>query len=153
MPRVRANEMTRRLLNLLTALSLLLAAAVAGLWVRSYWACDYVFRVRRYSVAELPSWWSGPPPRDAEELMWLRLRAVGYGAVSGGGVFAAGMIRSEYVGHGTLTTEPGWYADSLDPASGGVGVWLAAVPNPPRELFGVQYYDSDDGANRFRGVV
>ena len=32
--------MTRRLLNLLTALSLLLCVAAAALWVRSYQACD-----------------------------------------------------------------------------------------------------------------
>jgi hypothetical protein len=128
--------------------------SASALWVRSYRAWDYVLRVRRYSVAELPSWWSGPAPRDAQELKWLRLRAVGYGAVSGGGAVAAVIIRSEYVGHGTLTTEPGWYADSLDPAGGSADVWLMrAAPNPPRELLGVQYYDSDDGANRIRGVV
>ena len=33
--------MTRRLLNLLTLLSLLLCVASAGLWVRSYWRSDY----------------------------------------------------------------------------------------------------------------
>jgi hypothetical protein len=38
--------MTRRLLNLLTALSLLLFVVVAGLWVRSYFARDAVRRVR-----------------------------------------------------------------------------------------------------------
>jgi len=34
--------MQRRLLNLLTALSLLLPVATAGLWVRSYWRADCV---------------------------------------------------------------------------------------------------------------
>ena len=34
--------MSRRLLNLLTVLSLLLGTAVVGLWVRSYWAVDQV---------------------------------------------------------------------------------------------------------------
>jgi hypothetical protein len=34
--------MTRRLLNFLTLLSLLLCVAVAGLWVRSYWTHDMV---------------------------------------------------------------------------------------------------------------
>jgi hypothetical protein len=34
--------MTRRLLNLLTALSLLLCVAVVALWVRSYWRSDSV---------------------------------------------------------------------------------------------------------------
>ena len=34
--------MTRRLLNLLTALSLLLCITVCTLWVRSHWAGDYV---------------------------------------------------------------------------------------------------------------
>ena len=34
--------MTRRLLNLLTALSLMLCVAVMVLWVRSHWAGDYV---------------------------------------------------------------------------------------------------------------
>jgi hypothetical protein len=33
--------MKRRLFNILAAVSLLLALAVAGLWVRSYWAADY----------------------------------------------------------------------------------------------------------------
>ena len=37
--------MTRRLLNLLTALSLLLCVATLALWVRSYFASDYVRRV------------------------------------------------------------------------------------------------------------
>jgi hypothetical protein len=44
--------MKRRLLNLLTALSLLLCVAVVGLWVRSYWAKDAV-------------WWSPEPDRSA----------------------------------------------------------------------------------------
>jgi hypothetical protein len=34
--------MQRRLLNLLTVLSLLLCVAVVILWVRSYWRADYV---------------------------------------------------------------------------------------------------------------
>jgi hypothetical protein len=34
--------MRRRLFNLLAALSLLAALVVAGLWVRSYWACECV---------------------------------------------------------------------------------------------------------------
>ena len=39
--RLRHKEsMTRRLLNLLTVLSLLLCVAVAALWVRSYWVYD-----------------------------------------------------------------------------------------------------------------
>ena len=36
--------MKRRLLNLLTALSLLLCVAAAALWVWSYWAADMVYR-------------------------------------------------------------------------------------------------------------
>ena len=42
MPRV-----TRRLLNLVTVLSLLLCVAVAGLWVRSYRGCDSLVRPAR----------------------------------------------------------------------------------------------------------
>src|SRR4051794_15847047 len=38
----KANWMARRLLNLLTAGSLLLCVAVAVLWVRSYQVADYV---------------------------------------------------------------------------------------------------------------
>jgi hypothetical protein len=34
--------MKRRLLNLLTALSLLLCVAACVLWVRSYWHCDSI---------------------------------------------------------------------------------------------------------------
>jgi hypothetical protein len=36
----------RRLLNLLTALSLLLCVAVVALWVRSYWVADYLCYTR-----------------------------------------------------------------------------------------------------------
>jgi hypothetical protein len=36
-----AHRMTRRVLNLLTALSLLLCVAVCALWVHSYWRADY----------------------------------------------------------------------------------------------------------------
>jgi hypothetical protein len=43
----------RRLLNLLTALSLLLCVAVCVLWVRSYYVCDWVGRV--YYSPGLPS--------------------------------------------------------------------------------------------------
>ena len=41
--------MTCRLLNLLTALSLLLCVAVVGLWVRSYWVRDAVGRITHLS--------------------------------------------------------------------------------------------------------
>ena len=34
--------MTRRLLNLLTLLSLLLCVATVGLWVRNHWVADYI---------------------------------------------------------------------------------------------------------------
>src|SRR5687768_14337477 len=39
-PGMRTSPMKRRLLNLLTALSLLLCVAVVALWVRSYWRAD-----------------------------------------------------------------------------------------------------------------
>jgi predicted Zn-ribbon and HTH transcriptional regulator len=42
----------RRLLNLLTALSLLLCVAVAFLWVRSYWSADVLVKVYSYSDSE-----------------------------------------------------------------------------------------------------
>ena len=47
--RVRWLPVRRRLLNLLTLLSLLLSVAVVALWVRSYWAVDGV-------------WWLEPVP-------------------------------------------------------------------------------------------
>src|SRR4051794_4713141 len=40
--RVRPNEMKRRLLNLLTPLSLVLCVAAVVLWVRSFWRLDEV---------------------------------------------------------------------------------------------------------------
>ena len=47
--------MVRRLFNVLTALSLLLCAAVVALWVRSYWVREWCRRVRT------------PPPREVRE--------------------------------------------------------------------------------------
>ena len=44
--------MTRRLLNLLTALSLLLSVAVAALWVRSYVVSDIVLHGRTFAHAD-----------------------------------------------------------------------------------------------------
>jgi hypothetical protein len=38
--------MRRRLLNFLTALSLLVCVAAVALWVRSYWASDWISYVR-----------------------------------------------------------------------------------------------------------
>jgi hypothetical protein len=43
--------MNRRLLNLLTAMSLLLCLAVVVLWVRSYWVLDEWYRDRRVRTA------------------------------------------------------------------------------------------------------
>jgi hypothetical protein len=73
--------MTRRLLNLLTALSLLLCVAVVVLWARSYWATETLRRAdaRRWqsvSVAHgramyLHAWpadTSRPPPFGPERL-------------------------------------------------------------------------------------
>jgi len=62
--------MKRRLLNLLTILSLLLCLAVAALWVRSYGGCDVVVRPRgpgdRLCVTSefgvLVVEWETPPP-------------------------------------------------------------------------------------------
>jgi hypothetical protein len=46
--------MRRRLLNLLTALSLLLCVAVAALWVRSYFVADWVMHKRFTALADHP---------------------------------------------------------------------------------------------------
>jgi hypothetical protein len=48
--------MTRRLFNLLTALSLLLCVAAVALWVRSYWVADQVRRGRMQSPTTIV-WW------------------------------------------------------------------------------------------------
>src|SRR5687767_4499892 len=42
--------MRRRLLNLLTAVSLLLCVAAVALWVRSYWVYEYAGRVGQVKV-------------------------------------------------------------------------------------------------------
>ena len=55
MPRLRytaVSHMTRRLLNLLTGLSLVLCAAVCVLWVRSYWRFDDFGRIDHRRDAE-----------------------------------------------------------------------------------------------------
>jgi hypothetical protein len=44
--------MTRRLFNLLTALSLLLCVAVVALWVRSYYVADWVGRANVRGAGE-----------------------------------------------------------------------------------------------------
>jgi hypothetical protein len=59
---------TRRLLNLLTLLTLLLCVAVAALWVRSYYVGDWISG--RTSVAEQGAGHDGAglhavPPREA----------------------------------------------------------------------------------------
>ena len=46
-------KVRRRLLNLLTALSLLLCVAVCVLWVRSYWVAYHFTGDRKYSVRYL----------------------------------------------------------------------------------------------------
>ena len=58
--------MTRRLLFLLTVLSLLLCVAVAALWVRSYWRTDIIVASdQRFSVWSANGFvghaWHGPP--------------------------------------------------------------------------------------------
>src|SRR5688572_3907797 len=51
--------MKRRLLNLLTALSLLLCVAVVALWVRSYWVKDqFEIRPRRHWPLVVHVFWS-----------------------------------------------------------------------------------------------
>jgi hypothetical protein len=72
--------MKRRLLNLLTALSLLLFAAAVVLWVRSYWRYDQV------------NWFS------ADNGLCL---------ASGDGVFAV-MFGPNYKGPGAVQWPPGW---------------------------------------------
>jgi len=85
--------MKRRLLNVLTALSLLLFAAAAALWVRSYWRNDtFVFATatgeaairssggqfglswmpRRFSPPDISGWLSSPhdPHRASWSAMW-----------------------------------------------------------------------------------
>jgi len=50
--------MTRRLLNILTVLSLLLYAAVAVMWVRSYWVSDELIRATGYVDVSTRRVWS-----------------------------------------------------------------------------------------------
>ena len=88
--------MKRRLLNLLSAGSLLLCAAALALWVRSYRAWDSFIWVRRYSVTELPQWAQANPPDDPEFLRSLRLRAVGYAGAAGNGDVSAGVLATDW---------------------------------------------------------
>jgi hypothetical protein len=60
LPGMRCDAVNRRLLNLLTFLSLLLCVAVCLLWVRSYWVADAVHRVR------------GQPYSDDSRFLWSR---------------------------------------------------------------------------------
>ena len=50
-------ELLRRLLNFLTALSLLLCAATAALWVRSYWVGDRLEWNRERRETHVHDWW------------------------------------------------------------------------------------------------
>jgi hypothetical protein len=91
--------MKRRLLNLLTAGSLLVCAAVAVLWVRSYWRSDYAgwqraapdgFSTERAFVLRstggrllVQNLRADVPAFDAEELAELRQMAAGVRAPSG----------------------------------------------------------------------
>jgi hypothetical protein len=69
--------MTRRLLNLLTALSLLLCLAAVGLWGRSYWRSDTLVDLRenRLVVASsdrgVLSFWRINGHRESEEQVGL----------------------------------------------------------------------------------
>jgi hypothetical protein len=58
---------TRRLFNLLTALSLLLCVAVAALWVRSYWHWDGIYRAEM-SLGGMT--WVSKSFRSSSGMLW-----------------------------------------------------------------------------------
>jgi hypothetical protein len=78
--------MTRRLFNLLTALSLLLSVAVVALWVRSYWIADRI-KVQRSHLAG---------PRQYQVIQSLF-------AAEGSVVFVRDVTRAEYEGDEAIT--------------------------------------------------
>ena len=70
--------MTRRLLNLLTIVSLLLCVAACALWMRSYWSYDILFAGGSTVFAELHSakggvTWIGQWESDARRNAWVRV--------------------------------------------------------------------------------
>jgi hypothetical protein len=69
--------MKRRLLNFLTALSVLLCVAVVGLWVRSIWVSDTLNWVNAQDAPAIASWTS---------------------LYSGGGAFGVGRMECKYLG-------------------------------------------------------
>ena len=101
MPRVimHAPRMARRLLNLLTALSLLLCVAVCVLWVRSYWRED-----------QLGYEWSADPSVSHKSEF----------ESDGGEVWVGRKRRNQP----PIDGGPGFYWDLSKPGSGGVG-WFS----------------------------
>ena len=140
--------MIRRLVNFLTALSLVLCLASAAVWARSYRVAESVMWVRWYSVAELPPWHEGSLPRNAEDAELLRRRSVGYFAGSSRGNVMVVIIHSHLV-HGGLAVEPGVYYDDAGPYND----WLSGFSTAPFEWWlGMAFVVEDDGVNRVRAV-
>src|SRR6185369_17978142 len=80
--------MKRRLLNLLTALSLLLCVAVCGLWVRGYFVADAVS-------------WRRLSTEGTDVTQWVGSAHSGLGALA-----VAAVTRTEPLGVGGQATQP-----------------------------------------------
>ena len=125
----------RRLLNLLTGLSLLLCVAVVVLWVRSYWRMDHVSRYWPQSYREVVSargdvvmrvtTYPRPVPRTPEE---LRLRHRSGPADSGLGVRGSGWLEPLGFRRATLRHPGGGYTLRIVTFPWWVVLLVAALP-------------------------
>ena len=122
--------MKRRLLNLLTALSLLLCVAVGVLWVRSYWAtdviCYQVLHGKQYDYhpteTELRTGRGRLSVRTSRPPRWIAYRPDSPWSVGTSRPLAISISGTD-----TLWTRLGFGLDNHWSATEGIGPWLRVV--------------------------